>query len=538
VEALEDRCCLSGGVFEWDDPTGGALDPTFGSGGQVINSFVNHYDAAQTVTTQSDGKIVIAGNTSGTKQTGAGWLVARYNTDGSVDTSFDNGGYNVIGFSGAAQAVALQPQTSAPSKILLAGTNQTSNGNGNFALARLNANGTLDTTFGSKGKVTMDLGGGENAFNVVVDSAGRILVSGTTDAPGTTVIAMVRYTANGALDTTFGSGGKLVTNIKVQGSYSFHHALALQSDSKIVVAGVVVDPATKTLEFVTARFNANGTVDTTFGSGGSVLTHAGSYDDFGGVAIQADGKILLSGSQGDTSSPWGLYLVRYNANGTLDTGFGTGGIAAYGTPGGQANGPLDATRVGVVIQPDGEILAGGSFGDQAGQIEFAVARVNPDSSMDPGFGNGGWATITVSPAADVRGLALQPDGRILLAGYARPTSNPSPTDVALVRFLASAPQIGSFTANPNPVPPGSTTTLSVSNITDNNPGATVAQVAFYIMIDGTGVLLGYGTKNSDGSWSYAFDTTGYAPGTYTLYAQATDSYGVLGNPVALTLTIQ
>jgi hypothetical protein len=165
--------------------------------------------------------------------------------------------------------------------------------------------------------------------------------------------------------------------------------------------------------------------------------------------------------------------------------------------------------------------------------------VSPAGTLDAGFGDSGWATIKYANAAGtVRAFALQPDGRVLLAGEARPTSATSGYDVALVRFLASAPQIGSFTANSNPVASGGSTTLAASGITDNNPGATIAQVAFYIMINGSGVLLGYGTQHSDGSWSYSFDTTGYASGTYTLYAQATDSYGALGNPVALTLTVQ
>jgi uncharacterized delta-60 repeat protein len=533
---------LHGGVFEWSDPTGGGLDPTFGSGGQVINSFSNYYDQANAVTTQSDGKIVIAGFslTSGST-TADDFLVARYNADGSVDTSFGTGGRTVTDFNRAydeASAVALQPQTSGPSKILVAGMVQNKFGD-DFGLTRYNANGTLDTTFGSKGKVETDLGGGIDwADSMVVDSAGRILVAGYTNATGTSyVAALVRYTANGALDTTFGSGGKLVTTIGLANQHRLD-SVALQGDGKIVVAGTTIDPATSTPEFVVARFNTNGTADTTFGSGGSVVTHPGYTDHFGGVAIQGDGKIVVSGSEASDSPP-ALYLLRYNTDGTLDPGFGTGGIATLPSPGGPADGGIDAHGIGPVIQPDGEIIASGQFYDTTTQQEnLAVVRVHPDSSMDVGFGNGGWAAIQFASNDSVEALALQPDGRVLLAGYARPTSATYPTDIALVRFLASAPQIGSFTANPNPVLSGSTTTLTASNITDNNPSATVTQVAFYIMIDGAGQLLGCGTENSDGSWSYAFDATGYAPGTYTLYAQATDSYGVFGNPVALTLTIQ
>jgi uncharacterized delta-60 repeat protein len=540
LEALEERCCPTGVVFEWADPTGGALDPTFGSGGQVINSVSNYYDVANAVTTQSDGKIVIAGISwaSGSK-TGNDFLVARYNVDGSVDTSFGSGGYTVTDFSRARDtptAVALQPQASGPSKILVAGMTQSVTGNtfnDNFGLARYNANGTLDTSFGSKGKVITDLGGSIDwPDGMLVDGSGRILVVGTTSS----VAALVRYTANGALDTTFGAGGKLITNFNL---YNGSDAVALQGDGKIVLAGTELDLATSNYEFVIARFNADGTADSGFGTGGVVTTHVGGGEHFGGLAIQGDGRIVIDGSE-NAGYARALYLLRYNTDGTLDPGFGTGGIATLPSPGGPADGVIDAHGVGPVIQTDGEIIAGGQFDNTTTQQEnLAVVRVHPDSSMDVGFGNGGWATIQfAAQGGSVQALALQPDGRVLLAGLARPTSASYPTDVALVRFLASAPQIGSFTGDPNPVLSGSTTTLTASNITDNNPGATVTQVAFYIMIDGSGVLLGYGKKNSDGSWSYAFDTTGYASGTYTLAAQATDSYGVFGNPVALTLTIE
>jgi len=117
-------------------------------------------------------------------------------------------------------------------------------------------------------------------------------------------------------------------------------------------------------------------------------------------------------------------------------------------------------------------------------------------------------------------------------------SNTRPTDVALVRFLGSAPQVGSFTASPNPVTSGSSTTLTASNISDGNPNSTITQVAFYY-IDSTGTqqVLGYGTSDGLGDWTLSF-TVSLLPGTYTLYAQAQDSYGAFGDPLALTLTVQ
>jgi hypothetical protein len=135
-------------------------------------------------------------------------------------------------------------------------------------------------------------------------------------------------------------------------------------------------------------------------------------------------------------------------------------------------------------------------------------------------------------------MALEPDGRVLLAGRDEPNYPNGPTDVVLVRFLGSAPQIGSFTASPNPVTAGSLATLTASGITDGNPNSTITQVAFYY-IDGAGAkqVLGYGASDGQGNWTLSF-TVSLPPGSYTLYAQAEDSYGVFGDPLALTLTVQ
>ncbi|HEY7157401.1 MAG TPA: hypothetical protein VH575_25835 [Gemmataceae bacterium] len=536
VEPLEDRITPS---------TGGLLDPTFGSGGQVLSSFSNNWDQAMAVVAQPDGKIVIAGDTTvpGSK-TGGDFLVARYNSNGTLDTSFGSGGYTTTSFANSgdtAEAVALQPQANGTSKILVAGLTQTKKGIVECALARYNANGTLDTTFGTNGEVITSLGGsaGESVTAMAVDSSGRILVAGFTNGnPNVSgdAATVLRYTANGALDTSFGSGGKLITNIGVLPYASHSVGIALQPDGKIVLASTTLDPATNTGEFVTARFNDNGTADSTFGSGGVVATHLGSYDEFGGVTVQGDGKIVVSGSEDASTSPLALYLLRYKADGSLDATFGTGGTVAVQAPGGKY---IDVRGSGVVVQADGKILASGEFGD------LAALRVNPDGSVDTGYGNGGWATVQFG-VAEVQAIALEPDGRLLLAGYARPTSNLRPVDVALFRFLGSAPQIGSFTASPNPVTAGNSVTLTASNITDGNPNSSITQVAIYLdnnndgqLESGSDTLLGYAAQTSTGVWTLTNSSAfGLTAGTYTLFAQAQDNYGVSSDPDALTLTVQ
>jgi uncharacterized delta-60 repeat protein len=518
LEALEDRLTPS---------TGGLLDPTFGSGGHVLSSF-SGYDGANAVTVQPDGKIVIAGYSHS--------LVARYNANGSLDTGFGSGGSITNTFNGQAWAVALQPQADGTDKILVVGGTTVGKGRNAAAvgaLARFNANGTLDTTFGNQGVATTPPGTIVVAETIAMDGSGRIVLEGYTSAY---MAALVRFTANGALDTTFGSGGEVSTNIQIGGN-GHNNAIAAQADSKIVFAYTTPNPTTSHLEFAVTRFNANGTVDSGFGSGGVVTTQVNVGDNFGGLAIQGDGKIVVSGAEFNLSVPAVslICVLRYNTGGALDPGFGTGGIATLPSPGG----PVNADGSGVVIQADGAIVAGARYNSPTGWT-MAAARVSPNGAVDTGYGSGGWATVQLIDGLTTA-IALQPDGRLVMVGSARPAP-PGPTggpvDVALVRFLGSAPQVGLFTASSNPVTSGSSTTLTASNISDGNPNSTITQVAFYY-IDSTGTqqVLGYGTSDGLGNWVLSF-TVNLAPGTYTLYTQAEDGYGAFGDPLALTLTVQ
>jgi uncharacterized delta-60 repeat protein len=534
VERLEDRTTPS---------TGGLLDPTFGSGGQVMTSFTNNWDQANAVATQPDGKLVVVGTTTASgSSTGGDFLVARYNADGTPDRSFGSGGYAATDFkhlSDRATAVALQSQPDGTNKVLAAGTVVSTVShqnviNNDFGLARYTASGALDPTFGTKGKVITDLGGnGDWVRGMAVDGSGRILVAGVSDASGVNTAVLVRYTANG-LDTTFGNGGKLVTNIQL---INGGDGVALQADGKIVLAGNKIDSATHSYEFCVARFNANGTADTTFGTGGQVATHVGGDDWTGGVTIDSSGRILIAGyDEGDFTN--GYYLLRYTPNGALDAGFGSVGVATLANPAGWriVSGYM---VVGVAVQANGQIVVGGNLGDvQQGQEYVTAVRANPDGTLDTGYGDGGWASTVVGTTGEALAMTLQPDGRLVLAGYTHPTTNSRPVDVTLVRFLASAPQVGSLTANPNPAAAGSSVTLTSGGITDGNAGATVSKVTFYYL-DATGAqqVLGYGRPNGDGTWSMSFSTADWAAGSYTVYAQATDSDGVIGDPCGLTLQL-
>jgi hypothetical protein len=168
--------------------------------------------------------------------------------------------------------------------------------------------------------------------------------------------------------------------------------------------------------------------------------------------------------------------------------------------------------------------------------EVGVTRLLSDGSLDKSFGTGGTTQVPSSSPAFTRDLAIQPDGDIVLAGIGG--------SFELARFLPAAPQIGSFTASPKPVTAGNSVTLTAANVVALNPGSTVTQVAFYMDSNGDGVLesgtdtlLGYGVQSSPGVWTLTFSTAGLTGGMYTLFAQAEDSYGVFGDPFAVTLTV-
>ena len=409
--------------------TPGSLDSSFGNGGKVITPIGNAEDIAVAMALQSDGKIVTAGGTT-ISQTDVDFALARYNTDGSLDTSFGNGGRVItrIGsFDDAANAVAIQPD----GKIVAAGISGSSP-NYDFALIRYNTNGTLDTSFGVGGKVITPVGSGnDEARAVLIQSDGRIIAVGSTGNYPNTDFALVRYNTNGSLDTSFGVNGKVITTIGSGSSVDEARAAALQPDGRIVAAGHSY-VGTQSPEFALARYNTDGSLDTSFGTGGKVVTPIGaSGDTANAVAIQSDGKIVVAGYSSVGPINLDIALVRYNINGTLDNTFGTSGkvITPIGTS--------DEIANEVIIQPNGKIVAVGWSESSVPSYDFALVRYNMDGSLDTSFGVGGKVVTPIGDSTDFgTAAALQPDGKIVVAGYS--WVGPFNFDFALARYLGDS----------------------------------------------------------------------------------------------------
>ncbi|MFN3564716.1 MAG: hypothetical protein ACK4V1_01855 [Burkholderiaceae bacterium] len=418
----------------------GDLDPTFGSGGKVSTSFVtasdlttDSADRGHALALAPDGKIVVAGTTTaggifrGFGSSNQNFALARYNPDGSLDTSFggsifSSGGGKAVtlfadDYNDEARALALAPD----GKIVAAGL--TAKGtDSRFALARYNADGALDATFGSDGRVVTPIGStNSSAYAVALAPTGKIVVAGYSYNGTNFDFALARYNADGTLDTTFGSGGKVLTPIGASDEIAY--ALALAPDGKLVVAGYS-HSGTK-FDFALARYNADGTLDPTFGSGGKVLTPIGAGHDYAfALALAPDGKIVVVGMSSNGGNA-DFALARYNADGSLDTTFGSGGkvVTPIGTSHDQA--------YAVALAPDGRIVVAGSTYNGT-KYDFALARYNADGSLDTGFGSGGKVVTTIGSGDDeTYALALAPDGRIVVAGK---SFNGTAFDFALVRY--------------------------------------------------------------------------------------------------------
>lgn len=301
----------------------GALDPTFGGDGVVTTTFQPFLtdDAAADIAIDSQDRIVAGGNSEGS------FALARYNPDGSLDSAFGGGDGKTTGeVTGNASAMVLESDDD----IVLAG----SDGN-DQVVARFDASGSLDTSFGSSGVVTTGLGGNDSGDDVALDSSGRIIVSGRSEAD----FGLVRYLPDGSLDTSFGGDGIVTTEI-VPGGFAEARALAIDGQGRILAAGdVLPDPAEFGLDVVVARYNPSGSLDPGFGGGdGIVLTDVGSEDSVEAVALTAGDDLVVAGS---TVPDFGsdLLLVRYVGGGPLTTLTWTLDVTKTGEGSGVITGP-------------------------------------------------------------------------------------------------------------------------------------------------------------------------------------------------------
>ena len=343
--------------------------------------------------------------------------------DGSLDATFDTDGMLRTDIGGAldqAQGVAIQSN----GKIVAAGYAYTGSYN-DFAVVRYNTDGSLDTTFGTGGKVTTPIGvTDDQAEAVAIQSNGKIVVAGSSLNGSDYDFALARYNTDGSLDTTFDGDGKLTTDFS--GAYDYAWAVAIQSNGRIVAAGSSTVGTDQ--NFALARYNTNGSLDGTFDGDGKLTTDFGSLEEVAyGVAIQADGRIVAAGRSGNGFSG-DFALARYYTNGSLDTTFDTDGKVTTPFSG------EDQARA-VAIQPNGKIVTAGLTDSGAG-ADFALARYYTNGSLDISFDGDGKVITPIAIYDAAYAVAIQSDGKIVAAGG---SADVDQYDFALARYNSAAP---------------------------------------------------------------------------------------------------
>jgi uncharacterized delta-60 repeat protein len=414
----------------------GDLDGSFDGDGKARTDFAGGSDdRAYDVVAQRDDKVVLVGESR--QGTDIGFAVARYAVNGALDPTFDGDGKVRTDFGmntlDTASSVAVQPD----GKILVGGVVGGVNPGTSFdfALARYNPNGTLDPSFDGDGRVVTDIEGGRDWLAAVAPQAdGKIVVGGQARprGPGAHDFALARYNPDGSLDSSFGANGKVVTAFG-GGADDFALDVEIDGSGRIVAAGWTSPPG-RDLDFALARYTADGNLDPSFGGGGTIVIGSapGIVDIGADLELQRDGKLVLVGGLDFT-------VARFNSAGSLDGGFGSGGFARTDFAGLSAAG-VQAWSVG--IQPDGKIVVGGST--LGPSEDFALARFTARGTLDLSFSGDGRAVTDIGGpgVGDVAyALALDSRHRIVLAGLSGPPGPVAegPYDFAVARYSGALP---------------------------------------------------------------------------------------------------
>ncbi|MBA3333837.1 MAG: hypothetical protein H0U30_07595 [Actinobacteria bacterium] len=377
--------------------TPGDLDPSFGTGGKVATDFGGS-EAAQALILQPNGKIVVGGSTyQGDEVTAA---LARYLPDGSLDPVFGGDGTVTLGVSGSIWGLAFRPGGGVIAV-------------GEFGAVRIQWNGLLDTTFGTNGVAQLPFG---NAWDLAIQQDGKIVAVGCNGCLGNSDFRVARLNPDGTTDESFGNGGEVDTDFDAQDT---PFAVAVQRDGRIVVAGWAENANSTESDFALARYNPDGSLDSTFDGDGRTTIDFGAREFAYDLAVQSDAKLVVVGQS--TLPPTGndFALARLNTDGSLDTQgldryldapFGTGGkvLTSFGD---------DDIATSVEIEPGGKILVAGLASPEGTDGDFGLVRYNVDGSVDSSFGTAGKVTTAMTTGEDVPwGVVVQRDGRIVVAG--------------------------------------------------------------------------------------------------------------------------
>ena len=507
-------CGLTGGVST-AAAAPGAPDPSFAMGGAYVNQFGDPSTGSffRAAVLQPDGKIVLAGlarDASGNDEV----LVVRLNANGTLDANFGTGGAYTHQFgdpshpSSNVTAVALQPD----GKIIIAGGLRDASNVPRVFVARLNPDGTLDASFAGGAYIHQfgDPTHGSFANAVALQPDSKIVLAGSAyNASNNEQVLVARLNPDGTLDTGF-NGGSYIHQFGDPGHPSSRgSAVTLQPDGGIVIAGDR-DDASGNPQVLVARLNPNGTLDMTF-AGGAYVHNFGDpshpISEANAVALQRDGKIVAAGFANGASGQGQVLALRLVPDGTPDTNFGTGGayIHDFGDPSHPGSHAFN-----LALQPDGKIVIAGDANDAASNTGPLAARLNTNGNLDTGFGTGGayFQEIPSYPFSGASGLALQPDGKVILAGDAETLTTDAPF---ALRLLGNPGPTAAFAFSPSQALLGVPVGFDGSSSTDA-----------YDPIVSYAWNFGDGTTGTGAKPTHTYNK----PGTYTVTLAVTDQDGL------------
>ena len=526
VEPLERRTLLSSGD----------LDPTFGDGGKVTGDIPGaaSHERVRDIAVQSDGKIIeVAGHGGFGAGADAAFAVTRFNTDGSVDTSFGQNGLQVIrhpdrGMFFPSMAVASDDRiviatwaTDPPSDFLGADSDA--------LVAVLNPDGSFDTSFDGDGIRTFDFGqaaGGPTAaktadlvFGVAVQADGKVVTAGSISINNQGRFAVARLNRNGSLDTSFSGDGVATAPF---GEYqSIANSVDVAPDGKILVGGQAglltgTPPRVTNQEFAVARYNPDGSLDATFDGDGWTVTPFSTFDDIVlRVKSAPGGKVVAAGSTagGQTQD---LALARYNADGTLDTTFSGDGKVIHGLSRRNSSGtiaPTSEQATGLAVQPDGSavVITESAFPGFSNTLpQTWLVRFTPAGDADTSFGPDANGSVVVPELDEGLAVAIQPADGYIVAGGSVSNETSGFGDFGVVRFDPSGNLDGSFGPNFNGV-----ATADFLDTGFNTPTAAAMQADGKVVIGGFSLVrngnlrdITFARLNTDGSLDPTFGEGG------------------------------
>lgn len=399
----------------------GALDAGFGNNGYAAFSSAAFIDVGRAIVQQPDGGLVVAGYYRNYPEAPR-YLAVRFTPSGQPDLSFGTGGMADIDVIGEASGLALQ----ADGRIVIAGSHSSFTSPGNFTAMRLLPDGTPDASFGVNGVAAVSLNAGQAVCGAMALQAdGKIVLAGHIENGGDTDVFLLRLNTDGALDASFGNGGRVQIPLMPRNEID---AMQIQPDGRILLGGSAGVPDNS--DWLLLRLLPDGAPDPSFGQSGVVISSiSGSFapEYLNGLALQPDGRIVAVGAFFDEFFNLRAALARYLPDGTLDINFGQGGKVLPAIPG------LGNRLDGVAMQPDGKILAAGFVNPDLEDANLLLLRFQPDGSFDTGFGNGGIVESGMSAEAEYGyALILQSDNKIIVAGSFFDTNGEE--EVLLARF--------------------------------------------------------------------------------------------------------